>query len=178
MNRSTFVFFPSALTQCCPSISRYQRKRVTWSSVAKFFSALRALGLQKQNFLRAARARYQRKRVTQSSVAKFFSALRAPVLQKPNFLRAARAIYFLQVFRRSTIVFSANAWLSHRVFKVSADPVVRQVHAAHAKVAKAKFSPRCTCAPDTEETGDPAWRRQHFFTCCARQIPEKMGDPV
>ena len=57
MNRSTFVFCPSALTQCCPSISRYQKKRVTWSSVAKFFSALRALGLQKQNFLRAARAR-------------------------------------------------------------------------------------------------------------------------
>ena len=45
-----------------------QRKRVTWSSVAKFFSALRALGLQKQNFLRAARARYQWKRVTQSDL--------------------------------------------------------------------------------------------------------------
>ena len=66
----------------CPNFrraarARYQRKRVTQSSVAKMFSALRALGLPKQNFLCAARTRYQRKRVTQSSVATFFSALRA-----------------------------------------------------------------------------------------------------
>ena len=57
----------------CPNFrraarARDQRKRFTQSSLAKCFSALRALGLQKQNFLRAARARYQRKRVTQSDL--------------------------------------------------------------------------------------------------------------
>ena len=68
---------------------------------SKIFSALRAPGLQKQNFLRAARARYQRKRVTQSDLTgdldqrcKIFSALRAPVLQKQNFLCAARLFRF------------------------------------------------------------------------------------
>ena len=91
--RSTLVFSANATLylrvlyisadQCCLSISRYQGKRVIQSSVAKFFSALRALGLQKQNFLRAARAGYQRKRVTQSSVVNIF-ALRAPGLQKQN----------------------------------------------------------------------------------------------
>ena len=69
--------------------------------------------------------------------------------------KVAKVKYFLQVFRRSTIVFSANAWLYLRVFWVSADPVGRQVHAARAKVVKVKFSPRC-----------------------ARQIPEKTGDLV
>ena len=69
---------------------------MTQSSVAKFFSALRALGLQKQNFLRAARARYQRKLVTQSSVVKIF-------------LRAARARYQRkQVTQSSVAKFSAR----------------------------------------------------------------------
>ena len=52
--RSTIVFsaneslylrvFSISADPVLPSIARYQRKRVTWSSVAKFFSALRALG--------------------------------------------------------------------------------------------------------------------------------------
>ena len=40
--RFTFVFFASALTQCCPSIARYKRKRVTQSSVVRISFALRA----------------------------------------------------------------------------------------------------------------------------------------
>ena len=45
-----------------------REERVIWTSVAKFFSALRALGFQKQNFFPAARARCQRKRVTRSDL--------------------------------------------------------------------------------------------------------------
>ena len=60
---------------------------------AKFFSALRALGLQKQNFLRAARARYQRKRVTQPSIAKNFLCAARTRVAKVNFSpRCARQI--------------------------------------------------------------------------------------
>ena len=56
------VSLPSATV--AKAKARYQRKRVTQSSVAKYFYVLRAPGLQKRNFLRAARARYQRNRVT------------------------------------------------------------------------------------------------------------------
>ena len=87
-------------------------------------------------FLRAARARYQRKQVTQSSVAKFFSALRALVLQKQNFLRAARARYQRK-----------------RVTQSSVDTTV--LSTVRSRVAKPKFSLRC-----------------------ARQMPEKTGDPI
>ena len=56
MNRCTFMFFASALTQCCPSIARYKRKRVTQPSSVNFS-------------LRCAR---------QVCKSKIFSALRAP----------------------------------------------------------------------------------------------------
>ena len=49
--------------------------------------------------------------------------------------------------------------------------------AARNKVAKAKFSPHCA-REIPEKTGDPAWRCQKISPRCARQIPEKTGDPA
>ena len=81
-----FVSF-SSLYHCvlCQSIvlpSCFLQKHQGCKS--KIFSALRAPGLQKQNFLRAARARYKRKGVTQSSIddCKNFFALRAPAIRE------------------------------------------------------------------------------------------------
>ncbi len=56
MNHSTFVFFASALNQCCPSIARYKRKWVTQPCVAKKFSLRCARQGGKSNIFSALRA--------------------------------------------------------------------------------------------------------------------------
>ena len=62
------------------------------------------------------------KKMTRAEKFDFFSKERSSLNKEKNvgpgigFLQKNREKYFLQVFRRSTIVFSANAWLYLRVF--------------------------------------------------------------
>ena len=156
--RSTIVFYVNESLYLCVSCknAKFAKAKLSLrcarrmpeercdSSLAlrEIFSALLAPGLQKPNFLRAARARYHRKRVTQSSVAKYFAAL-----CRENFRHARLGAPKCFVSKcRSTFVFFAKA------------PRMQKQNflcPARARVAKAKFSPRC-----------------------ARQIPEKTGDLV
>ena len=88
--------------------ARYQRKRVTQSSVAKCFSALRAPGLQKRSLLRAACRTCHRKRVTQASVVQ-------NLVHYPKLLHAVRNNIAKAKFNPRSNVFSLcvdSVWTS------------------------------------------------------------------